>query len=257
MSNTVRGRVSPGSEPYFVALPSSGIDRCSWLESHELDPEMALIAREDGESEEQDSEEDTFSSDALPLFRLSEVEQRCLSMYYELGRTQDEIAASEGCSQAMVAYHLRRAGHRLRWLSGPGSWFSAPQLYADCIGARMAKTEAKVLADYWDSTSQTVTGERSGERQGWARHRISKGREELVVLRDAVPYGQVNNFILYDLGFDELERWGSNAISRPRTAAHPQQASAVVRVRRRAPPAGVGLPRERTTVRTEVRSPSR
>ena len=253
MNNTVRSRVSPGSEPYFIPLPSSGIDRCSWLESHELDPEMALIAREDGESEEQDSE-DAFSSEALPLFRLSDVEQRCLSMYYELGRTQDEIAAAEGCSQAMVAYHLRRASHRLRWLSGPGSWFTASQLYESCLGAGMKGLSSKVLADYWDSTSQTVTGERNGERQGWARHRIQKGREELCVLRDAVPYGKVNHFTLYDLGFDELERWGSNAVSRPRTEAHPQQASAQVRVRRRFP---AGSPRGRSPSRTEVRSSSR
>lgn len=242
MSNTVRGRSGSG-QPFVIPLPTTDADHCTWLESHALSPEDALIAREEDEEGDPSPME---ASEALPIDRLSEAEQMCLTLYYQHGRTQDEIAEVMGISQAMAAYHLRRSFHRLRWLSGPASWFTPETLYESCLAAGMSKLYSTMLADWWRTTSQTQAGEAQGMRQGRARHHLVRAREIL----SGLAQSRGNPFITFDLGLSELETWGQNAISRPRTEAHPQQAPA--RVRHPLGPGPKSRPRGRSVGRTAI-----
>lgn len=200
--------------PFTVPLPDTNSDRCLWVIDHDQDdPETALIRREAGEPDDEPDEEEAV--EIPPIERLSVEEQTAVTMYYEDGYTQQEIGDAMGISKVMVAYHLHRAAHRLRWMLGPGSWFSGVKLFTDVSQAGMPEEQALVLQGWWESTSQSVAGERLGWRQGRARHHIWRGRQTLEEL------AQVRTgFRIYVLGFVELETWGQNAI---KTEGRPQR----------------------------------
>lgn len=213
-------RASPkgGGRPYTVSLEpftresgtffekgwSHSLDHSTWLIDHaSFNPEEALIASEDSDDVPDDPKP---RLDLGLLEKLPREEADLLTLYYVERKSQKDIAACMGCSQPAVSYAIQRAFLRVRWMLGPGSWFSSEEFVQGCSGALASQTLV-LMGDYWRTTSQTATGLLHGMLQGRVRHAIHYGTGRL-----AAQSYEDRTYSRYALGFAELESWGQNLL---------------------------------------------
>lgn len=177
-----------------------GPDHSTWVTDHNaISPEEALIAFE--ESDEV-PERATMTWDDAVLDRLPKEEADLLTMYYVDRKSQHEIAQVMRCSQPAISYAISRAQQRVRWIMGPGSWFTSEQ-FRDACRTVLSPGTTTLMATYWQTTSQTATGLMYGMLQGRTRHAIHHGTARLA----SASYGD-RRYSRYALGFSELEQWG-------------------------------------------------
>ena len=201
-------------QPFTVSInpiASREESTSTWLVDHEgLDPEAALIARE---SPEPDDEPRGEGLDLGLIERLPEEEGDVVSMYYIERKSQKEISKLIGCTQANISWLINRSFRRIRWMVGPGAWFTSEEFLEDCVGTLPAEHLA-IMATFWSWTSQTAVGLRYGYSQGKIRHITHYGTAKLASL----SY-EKRLYSRYALGFSELATWGQGLLWTPERTA--------------------------------------
>jgi hypothetical protein len=78
-------------------------------------------------------------------------------------RTQSEVAIIQGVSQAAVGYRIARAAQRLRWIAGPGSWFTPDDVRRVLGGTWIPERSIRLLAEFWACGNYAEAGRRVGD----------------------------------------------------------------------------------------------
>lgn len=103
------------------------------------------------------------------LDRIPPMEADVVQLYFGLGKPESDIAEIFGVSQAGLAYRLKRALTRLRWLwSVPH--FSAGDLLRDLPSYSFHEFDVALLVHMWETTSVSEVGRRLGATQSKTRY---------------------------------------------------------------------------------------
>lgn len=141
--------------------------------------------------------------DRLPL-----VEQDILHLVRE-GKPQWEIAEIFGVTQCSISIRLKRATERLRWIAGPGSWFSPDDMLRDeAILLRALEPQQVVyLRTLWEVGNYTQVGRQLGHYR--TKHTRSKCLDAYYRLQRSTD----PELGLYRRGFEELLSWGMGLLT--------------------------------------------
>jgi hypothetical protein len=176
-------------------------------------PEEALIAAEAEERDER-AHRDWRALGVRDVRRLEFAmrdlprdEAITLGLWYR-GVTQREIAGELGVSHGAVWKSVQRATLRLRWLTGPASWFAPGDLLTD-LQPTLGAEASELLATWWETTSHAATARRLRLDRRHVHARV------LVLVRREVPAFALFAPVArrYCRGFRELQSWGRELLS--------------------------------------------
>lgn len=141
-------------------------DRTERLVDHDgMSPEQLLIAKEEllegGLDEDEEPVDPRLAALHQVLEEIPAKEREAVVSYFGGRQTQQSIAAREQLSQPGVQYRIERAIKRLRWVAGPGSWFTERDIRRDLRGD-FTREEVVALTVFWTTSSQTAVQKRLG-----------------------------------------------------------------------------------------------
>lgn len=199
-------------EPFTMAYG----EKVEKYASPDPNPEEILLAREDFEANGFEEPEEPkrrliLSRNKLHeyLDRLPASERDVVIAYFAGGQNQYQLAARAGMSQPGMRARILRGVQRLRWMSGPGSWFTSGDIERDLAPA-LESVEVRALSIYWRTTNQADVQRDLGVT-AYSRTRIWH------LLHNAIAKlsGQ------YRRGFDALLKHGIMVLAPPPSAAAP------------------------------------
>ena len=177
-----------------------------------LDPEEALIAAQD------EGYVDTQEQEVLSpvLAKLPAVEGRYVTLRLR-GRTEEAIAQMYGVTQQSVSKRLRRAELRLRWIEGPGTWFTSSELIDASKSAGCVRTDAALVGTYWATTSLMAAARSTKLPKEAARHHTLRVRQILAER----AWSSTPALARFAIGLGELSSWGRELLWIRPTTYHP------------------------------------
>ena len=112
------------------------------------------------------------------LTLISAEEADCIDLSSR-GCHQVDIGEILGIDQVAVSFKIRRGLERIRWLVGPGSWFTGEELRSSLTEKRWTSQEVEILALLWENTSQTMVAQALGLTQSKVMHRFRRAFRRL------------------------------------------------------------------------------
>jgi hypothetical protein len=179
----VRKTRSPKNEPFSAGPVNDAIT----ADKRPLQDELLEMMQSGTLEEDEPDKPDTFKLKIAPLLdRLPPKEADMVEMYFLQGKREVDIGEIFGITQAGVAYRLRKAIGRIKWL------LSVPPITETDVRTVLPRwgfsaQEVELLALMWLTTNVTEVSRRMGIRQGTGRDRFMTLVTRLRKLADLDP----------------------------------------------------------------------